>query len=560
MATAHDLAAAYAAYLNAQAEVERIEAAGATSDPFYQQLCVERDQAYSYYMENGGGLESHHDAPASAPRAGSENPGGRPTLRLGMSSEAVLELQSLLGIAQTGSFDEGVELEVKDFQRDAELGDDGVVGRDTWNALLNPHTLNPANPEAPPSPSGEEHQVAPEDTNTLVLGSGVENITWNTQSVFCSDNVPYTITLSPIDQSLDLEIVIQRRRDAFRFKTQKLVADARTLSARFHAVDVLPVRDGGVVLSSTAVDASANGRRTETPLRVQHVVTLAKKPYAKDRAHFALEVSEHRLVISSAIHFVKGWGGSVVKLGAAVPAGTGGVITPFPWPDYRWMRNVTGLGGIAGKEYWDGTAWQPLPAGFPLRDNNNFSVGFYKNGAKFTCQYGGDWPATFPDWNLQEAVHQNKIKAWTDNINSTWTGKFDIKRKFCSSADSACCRYPVSASVAFVHEAAFKKGLLIIAEGNIRSNDSLFYLGEPRLAMAAHEFGHHMGNPDEYAGAALDTGLNSDGATAGIDPNSIMGEGLSTVKARHFRAVCTHLTQMAKAVHGLHFHYEAVKA
>ncbi|MBC8070994.1 MAG: hypothetical protein IAG13_21900, partial [Deltaproteobacteria bacterium] len=103
-----------------------------------------------------------------------------------------------------------------------------------------------------------------------------------------------------------------------------------------------------------------------------------------------------------------------------------------------------------------------------------------------------------------------------------------------------------------------RTGLLIIADGNIRSNDSLFFLGEPRLDMAAHEFGHHMGNPDEYAGAVLDTSLNTDGAVAGIDANSIMGQNLSTVKKRHYKTVCTHLAAMVKTQLGKTFEYEAV--
>jgi hypothetical protein len=58
-------------------------------------------------------------------------------------------------------------------------------------------------------------------------------------------------------------------------------------------------------------------------------------------------------------------------------------------------------------------------------------------------------------------------------------------------------------------------------------------MGEPRGAVAAHEFGHHIGNSDEYAGTKVDTSLNDDGATSGIDPNSIMGQQLTKVKKRH---------------------------
>jgi hypothetical protein len=550
VASPHELASAYAQYLNAQAEIDKLEAAGQTSDPYYEQLVEERDSAYNYYVENGGGLESHHDAPKPA------SPGGRPTLRKGDHGDAVAELQRMLGIDDDGDFGRITETEVKDFQRDAGLKDDGAVGPKTWNALLNPYTPNPGQVDPAPSPSDDEHQVSSEDDNTLVIGGGVESVTWNTSLVFCSDNAPYTMTLSPVDQSLAVVVKIERRRDRFSLATQNLVAEQRTLSGRYRVLDLMPVSDGGVFLPSLAIDAVANLRRTVTPVRVQFVTFLPRTPYAKGRSHFELEISELRVVISSSIHFVKGWGGSVVRLGTDVPADTGGVIgAPFLWPGMRWMKTAGGV-----NQFWDGSAWQPLPATFRLQDANNFSVGFYRNGSKFTCQYGGDWPEQFVDWDLQAAPAQQKIKAWTQNIESTWTGKFDLKRKECASSEGNCCRHPVVASVEFRNEAAFKAGLLIIAAGNIRSNDSLFYLGEPRIAMAAHEFGHHMGNPDEYAGAVLDTSLNSDGATAGIDANSIMGQNLSTVKKRHFKSVCEHLASMVKAKYGVTFTYEAIPA
>ena len=74
----------------------------------------------------------------------------------------------------------------------------------------------------------------------------------------------------------------------------------------------------------------------------------------------------------------------------------------------------------------------------------------------------------------------------------------------------------------------------------------------------AVEFGHHLGNPDEYAGAKLDTTLNDDGATNGIDANSIMGQNLTTVKKRHYRTICKHFADMVKTHHGKTYTYEAV--
>jgi hypothetical protein len=75
--------------------------------------------------------------------------------------------------------------------------------------------------------------------------------------------------------------------------------------------------------------------------------------------------------------------------------------------------------------------------------------------------------------------------------------------------------------------------------------------------MAAHEFGHHIGNPDEYAGAAIDAALNDDGAVNGIDSDSIMGQNLTKVKKRHFRTICLHLTKMIRTATGREYTFEA---
>jgi hypothetical protein len=209
-------------------------------------------------------------------------------------------------------------------------------------------------------------------------------------------------------------------------------------------------------------------------------------------------------------------------------------------------------------QFWDGHAWQDFPASFRLRDSNNFCVGFYRNGSAFQCQYGGTWPGEFDDWDIDAAPHAQKIAAWKNNIETTWTGKFDIKRHDCKSAKKECCRYRVKASVRFTKLASFTSGTLIIARGNIRSNDSLFFIQEPRMAMAAHEFGHHIGNPDEYSGAQVDTSLNDDGAVQGIDPDSIMGQDLTKVKARHLRLVASVLADAVRAEYGKTYRYEVV--
>lgn len=61
--------------------------------------------------------------------------GGHPEIKLGSSGPAVTEAQRLLGIAQTGEFDEAMDGKVRAYQASRGLLVDGEVGDDTWAAL-----------------------------------------------------------------------------------------------------------------------------------------------------------------------------------------------------------------------------------------------------------------------------------------------------------------------------------------------------------------------------------------------------------------------------------------
>lgn len=63
-------------------------------------------------------------------------PGERPEIKFGSTDPSVLELQRLLGIAQTGIFDTTTDAAVRAFQASRGLDVDGEVGPITWPALL----------------------------------------------------------------------------------------------------------------------------------------------------------------------------------------------------------------------------------------------------------------------------------------------------------------------------------------------------------------------------------------------------------------------------------------
>lgn len=60
---------------------------------------------------------------------------GRPTLRRGDTGDLVKEIQAKLGVEQVGNFGPKTEAAVRDFQAAHGLHVDGVVGKDTWDAL-----------------------------------------------------------------------------------------------------------------------------------------------------------------------------------------------------------------------------------------------------------------------------------------------------------------------------------------------------------------------------------------------------------------------------------------
>ncbi len=399
----------------------------------------------------------------------------------------------------------------------------------------------------PPGRSSPPVKEAPPTRARKVL-----SIAWNQAEAWCSENAAYGGTTDGYTSGDDVEVALQEQGGGPHKTSLRL--SSSNFSGQWQVKDVLPPKAGGHFARGLKLDAEAAGQRAPKPLLVKFAPTAKKISHTHERHTFQLSVLDYSVEVDSEIKFVPGWGASVVKLGSKVPPATGGLLDgQLAWTGYRWMKRA----GVKSK-FWDGEAWQDLPKDFTLIDANNFCVGFYRSGGAFVCQYGGTWPETFTAWDVDASDKAKTIKTWTDNIRTTWTGKFDLKRADCKSAKKDCCRYRVKVAATFTKQSTFSAGVIILADGNIRSNDSLFFLGEPRVAMAAHEFGHHIGNPDEYGGAKVDTSLNSDGAKNGIDPDSIMGQNLMKVKARHLRLLAKVLADAIHAEYGKTFTFDAV--
>lgn len=121
-----------------------------------------------------------------------------------------------------------------------------------------------------------------------------------------------------------------------------------------------------------------------------------------------------------------------------------------------------------------------------------------------------------------------------------------------------CCNYSVEVTLGFTIVSAHASGVVLVCAGPLRSNMDTWFMDDDRIAVAAHEAGHYMDNPDEYVGGALDTSVNGDGAVNGIDADCLMGQNLTVVKKRHYAAFAIMVRRLVNGAYGLDAAYQVV--
>jgi len=250
----------------------------------------------------------------------------------------------------------------------------------------------------------------------------------------------------------------------------------------------------------------------------------------------------------------KAWGATRINLTGFVTGTAGGC----PGANHRWGRSIN-LNQQAPDQYYDGTNWVALPAGFTPGATNYFGATFTKSGTQFVGRRGGTWPEAFADYDFNNATYTQKRADWCQRTHDVWTDKFHIRRKNCKSAAGVrCCIYTVDVKLTLNEVTTGDTDVLFLAPGGWRSDSANWAMDDPNLQTSAHEAGHLLDNPDEYLNGAVDPSVNGDGAVNGIDSDSIMGQNMTKVKKRHYNGLVTMNKRVIKTKYGLDYDYEAV--
>lgn len=95
---------------------------------------------------------------------------GNGVIKKGMRGPAVSYVQQkagLKGSAVDGAFGDGTDAAVRAFQKGMELDDDGIVGKDTLEALDGVYIVNETAPPIPGKPAAEPSPGTPEKKSDL---------------------------------------------------------------------------------------------------------------------------------------------------------------------------------------------------------------------------------------------------------------------------------------------------------------------------------------------------------------------------------------------------------
>lgn len=413
----------------------------------------------------------------------------------------------------------------------------------------------------PPPPKPGKPTVLPDGTVRRLL-----SIAWLEQETWCSDPA----TLIGMAQNYtegDAELVTIT--NAVDGATQATFPMPLGNGPYKHAVDIvnlLPRWSASGFETVRPLLAEIAGLTTPEPIPLRFIADLPTMSYRVGQSRFDIYVKHYEVIFGGTIRYVRGQIYRIIHLDGVVPSSVGGNIGVRIDGKNNWRyckSTVKGSKDLADMVYWDGLAWVPVPHvnwSQKERSKNLHGVGVWVEHGVVKTDLGGEpWPDPVPEWSQQSLdMLEWNINEHMKSIMGYWSGTFDIKRQGCRSHEPQCCRYMTRCELRFEETDTLTDDGIIIAEFNSgRANSDVWPIEESGRTWA-HEYGHHLGNPDEYKTAStVDPSVNTDGAKAGIDPSSLMGAGYA-VKRRHYGAICEALAKLVHQETGRSYTYAAV--
>jgi Rhs element Vgr protein len=416
--------------------------------------------------------------------------------------------------------------------------------RRSWK--LEPHSAPPMKPAELRKP---EDSITPAD-----VGGTWVRVEWTQAEVWCSEAASLSIVVEGVRLGAHESAFILDAVDGGVVSGLGVNASGDRFEVPVSLCDILPRRLPPGVEESRELNARlSNGLFTLKSIALRFLSNLPLYTRETRFAEFSISVRDHGVEISSQIRYKRGMMGWIISLGDLADERAEGLIggNIDGTTDWRYCKKVTISGDPSRLSYWDGQGWRIVPAEFQYANalgNKLIGIGLWRgpNGEVETQMGKLPWPDPLPDWAPQSTQSLEQAKPrWSTAIGGFWSGKFDLERDQCRGHDPQCCRHPIECKVGFSEVEERTRGVVVIGENHARANSGAWPRTETDKTVI-HEFGHHLGNPDEYPGAStVDVWVNGDGAVLGIDKQSIMGSG-TTPRRRHFETIAEALAELVE--------------
>gem|GEM_PF-730074 len=481
---------------------------------------------------------------------------GGPTIRLNSGGGAIGRATDGQSAIAAAIYDP-VDALVADDGKPGGSGGGGGGRRLPGERTLEPRHAPPLEPMKPTKPTRPDADREPGERQIVQI-QWVEDLAW------CSEPVRLWVESRGYDGSLDETVIIDNQVDGVTQCVDVVRPSSPRHTLEVEITDLIPRRIGDAIEPERELLASLGQVKTPRPIRLRFIADLPRIRYRKGRARFDLAVVNHQVIIGGTIEYTRGWMHYIIRLDDLVPEHTDGQIGGkyYGSTDWRYCKRSVTDDGDERLVYWNGAAWAVVPKGWSSQLGTRlYGMAVWREGDEVKRQFGKlPWPDPVPEsWTSEPDGDDDvalQVADWAYEIDTFWTGKLELQRNECRGHEHECCRHRVSCSVNFTEVDRKREGI-ILTQNYGRANASAWPYETDEITLA-HEFGHHLGNPDEYEGAtSVDPTVNDDGARAGIDEHSVMGSG-ELVRRRHFDTVCKAMAQSVAQHTSKQFSYQAV--